>query len=240
MARVELIYDSDCPNIPGARKALLEGFALAGFEPFWIEWDRQSPESPPHVRQHGSPTVLVDGHDVAADSNAPLSGSCRIYDHGSEGLRGVPPASQIAVALEHMGRSNYCAGSERHGWPFSASLPAVGATLLPVGFCPACWPAYAGVLGTLGLGFLLDRAYLLPLTTVLFGVALFALGFRAQGRRGHGPFLLGTLCAALALVFKFAYPILLLSYTGLAGFITAALWNAWPVKSSASDLLLKI
>jgi|GEM_PF-2330127 len=33
----------------------------------------------------------------------------------------------------------------------------------PQGRCPACWPAYAGVLSALGLGFLLESAYLLPM-----------------------------------------------------------------------------
>jgi|GEM_PF-5404340 len=33
MTRVELIYDTDCPNIGRARKALLEGFRSAGLRP---------------------------------------------------------------------------------------------------------------------------------------------------------------------------------------------------------------
>jgi hypothetical protein len=38
------------------------------------------------------------------------------------------------------------------------------------GVCPACWPAYAGILGSLGLGFLLDSTSLLPVTVALFGL----------------------------------------------------------------------
>ena len=37
MLRVELIYDTDCPNIPHARKALLRGFSEVGLQPSWTE-----------------------------------------------------------------------------------------------------------------------------------------------------------------------------------------------------------
>lgn len=229
MPQVELIYDSDCPNIRDARKALLEGFARAGLEPSWTEWDRKSPESPAHALRYGSPTVLVDGRDVAVDIiEEPSADSCRVYDHGPGGLKGVPPVSRIAAALGHATQPDGYPNNERHWWRFSASLPAVGAAFLPVGFCPACWPAYAGVLGALGLGFLLDRTYLLPLTTALFGLALLALAFRAKSRRGYGPFVLGVLSAGLMLAFKFAYVLAPLAYAGLAGFLAASLWNAWP------------
>ena len=82
MPRVELIYDKDCPNIQGARAALLQGFVEAGLQPSWTEWDRKSAESPPHVRQYGSPTILVDGRDVAGAEPADRSDACRVYDHG--------------------------------------------------------------------------------------------------------------------------------------------------------------
>lgn len=82
-------------------------------------------------------------------------------------------------------------------------LPAVGASFLPVGTCPACWPAYAGVLGSLGLGFLLSSTYLLPVTAALLGLALASLAFRAKARRAYGPFSLGLVGAALAIAGKF-------------------------------------
>jgi len=39
------------------------------------------------------------------------------------------------------------------------SLPGIGAALLPNATCPACWPVYAGILSSLGLGFLMTGAY---------------------------------------------------------------------------------
>ena len=230
MPRVELIYDTDCPNVRHARKALLEGFSEVGLQPSWTEWDRKSPESPAYARRYGSPTILVNGRDVAGAEPTEGSDSCRIYDHGLGGVKGVPPVQAIASALGNGGRSTVgrAAGRGPGRWGFLASLPGVGAGLLPVGVCPACWPAYAGILGSLGLGFLLESAYLLPVTIGFFGLALFALAFRAKTRRGYGPFGLGTAAVGSVLLFKFAYAADPLVYAGLFGLVAASVWNAWP------------
>ena len=141
MPRVELIYDMGCPNVLDARKALLRGFSEAGLRPSWTEWDRRSPGAPAYVRRYGSPTILVDGRDVAGAEPVEGSDSCRIYDHGADGLRGVPPVQLIASALGSAGAPApaRAAGSGRGWWRFLVSLPGVGAALLPVGLCPACW-----------------------------------------------------------------------------------------------------
>lgn len=234
MPRVELIYDRDCPNIRHAREAMLRGFGEAGLQPSWTEWDRKSPTSPRHVRLYGSPTILVDGRDVAGAEPVESSDSCRIYDHDADGLNGVPPVHRIASALENARVSTQArpAGSGPASWRFLASVPGVGAGLLPVGACPACWPVYAGVLGSLGLGFLLDSTYLLPLTVTLFGIALLALAFRARTRRGYGPLALGVASVGLVLAFKFAHAFDPFVYAGLFGLFTASVWNAWPRRKS--------
>jgi len=236
MLRVELIYDTDCPNVRQARKALHEGFTEAGIQPSWTEWDRNSSESPSHARKYGSPTILVNGRDVAGAKPGEGSRSCRIYDHGLGGLKGVPPVHAIASALGNGGTSTIGSAARRgRGWGRSlASLPGIGSALLPVGLCPACWPAYVGILSSLGLGFLLESAYLLPVTVGFFGIALFALAFRAKIRRGYGPLVLGTASVAFVLAFKFAYGIDLLVYAGLFGLVAASVWNAWPKREGAT------
>lgn len=229
MPRVELIYDSDCPNLPAAREALRRAFAEAGLRPEWTEWDRRSPASPPHTARYGSPTILVGGTDVGGESLAGGADTCRLYDHGAAGLRGVPPVALIVNALRSASAPPAGRRRNRRGWWRSlAALPGTGAALLPVGLCPACWPAYAGLLGSLGLGFVLETAYLLRVTAVLLGLALLALGVRARARRGYRPLALGALSAAGILVFKFAYPSAPLVYAGLAGLVAASIWNAWP------------
>lgn len=61
---VELIYDRDCPNVLDARANLVKALAASGREARWTEWDRSAPDSPPHVKGYGSPTILVDRKDV--------------------------------------------------------------------------------------------------------------------------------------------------------------------------------
>ncbi len=239
MPRVELIYDADCPNVAEARRALLEGFAQAGLPPVWTEWDRRAPESPPHVRPYGSPTILVDGRDVGGWNPTATSESCRVYCEETSGLRRAPSASRIAAHLLKAPAGS-TAGSDRlrgrwRGLALFSTLGASGAALLPVGFCPACWPAYAGVLGAVGLGFTLNSAFVLPVTAGFFGLALFTLAWRARARRGYGPLGLGIVSAAGVLIFKFAYPINAWLYASLAGFVAAAIWNAWPRALQAAE-----
>ena len=59
--------------------------------------------------------------------------------------------------------------------------------LLPKLFCPLCWPLYAGIVSSVGLGFLIGTAYLLPITSAFLMLTLAVLGFLARQRRGYGP-----------------------------------------------------
>jgi len=71
------------------------------------------------------------------------------------------------------------------------ALPGVGVSLLPKLMCPACWPAYAGIISALGLGFLISAKYLLLLTAVFLSITLLTLGFKASRRNGYGPLAFG-------------------------------------------------
>ena len=115
-----------------------------------------------------------------------------------------------------------------------AALPASGAFLLPIGACPACWPAYTAFLGWLGLGFLLSGRYLLPIAAILLGLTLAMLAYRARARRGYGPFFLGIAGAAGAIAGKFVFSIDLILYLGLVLILAAAVWNVWPRPRAAS------
>jgi len=65
-----------------------------------------------------------------------------------------------------------------------AMLPGIGVSLLPKLACPMCWPAYAGLVSALGLGFVISTKYLLPLTVAFLAIAAAALSFRASRRHG--------------------------------------------------------
>jgi len=82
--KIELIYFDGCPNADKARENIRKAFAAAGIDMGWTEWEQSNPEAPEHVHQYGSPTILVNGKDVAGgpgDCCAP--NSCRIYDGGA-------------------------------------------------------------------------------------------------------------------------------------------------------------
>ena len=85
------------------------------------------------------------------------------------------------------------------------ALPSIGISILPKLACPACWPAYAGLLTSIGLGFLISMVYLLPLTSAFLVLALGAMVFRARQRHGYGPFLLGVVAASGVLLGKFVW-----------------------------------
>ena len=229
MKNVELIYDSSCPNIASAREALLRAFSTAEALPKWTEWDRAAKESPPYVRDYGSPTILVDGIDVAGDNAMTGGDACRLYADSSGAFSGIPPVERIVAAL------NATAPSTTGPWRgLAAALPGAGALLLPLGTCPACWPAYAGFLSSLGLGFLFYERYLLPIVVVFLAISLGGLLYRARSRRGYGPFFLGLLGSVVAVVGKFALAADFLLYRGFAVLVGAAVWNVWPRKEFAS------
>ena len=99
MSTVELIYDADCPNAATARCQLLKAFARAGTTPRWTEWDRADPESPAYVNHYGSPTILVDGEDVAGEPASEGVSCCRLYASPSGAFQGAPSVQLIASAL---------------------------------------------------------------------------------------------------------------------------------------------
>ena len=67
------------------------------------------------------------------------------------------------------------------------TMPATGVALLPKLFCPLCWPLYAAVVSSVGLGFLVGTTYLLTITSAFLILTLAVLGFRANQRQGYSP-----------------------------------------------------
>lgn len=226
MTTVELIYFRECPNISLARERLLQAFAAAGITPQWKEWERNDPASPAHARAYGSPTILVNGRDVTGVG--PLSegaGACRVYAHAPSAMEGAPNVDSIATAL----RATQAGKPVRGGWPRSfAALPAIGAAALPKLTCPACWPAYSGILSSMGVNFVNYTPYLFPLTAAFLLLSLIALGWRAPQRLGYGPLWIGFAASVVLLAGKFAFDSDIAMYAGMAILVAASLWNAWP------------
>jgi mercuric ion transport protein len=108
------------------------------------------------------------------------------------------------------------------------SLPTVGLALLPKLTCPACWPAYAGLLSAMGIGFFDYTPYLMPLTALFIVIVLASLAFRAGRRHGYKPLLLGGLASLVLLAGKFYFDRDAIMYLGLGLLVSASLWNSWP------------
>lgn len=226
MPTVELIYDPTCPNVQHARVNLGEALRALGLREKWMEY--RSEDAPPHARGYGSPAVLVDGRDVAAHEPGAKE-CCRLYRDGEGRLSGVPSADQIAAALAKAARAEPTPPKNASAWRrMLAALPGAGAALLPKVVCPACWPAYAAFLSSIGLGFLMQSVWLLPLTAVFLLIAVGALAFRASARRGYGPAVLGVVASVLVLLGKFALESEALTYAAIGLLMAASVWNVWP------------
>ena len=229
---VELIWRRDCPNVTAARQNLMRAFSVAGVPARWREWCVDEPDCPEHARAFGSPSILVDGVDVAG--HPPGNGPCRLYHAADGALSGAPSADVIAAALRPPAPLPLSSGDWFSWKRVAAAAPAFGVALLPKIACPACWPAYAGMLSSLGVSFLIDARYLFALTAAFLAVALFFLGFRATRRRGYGPLALGLLASALLLIGKFYFESDPAMFSGVGLLMIASFWNSWPRKLAAS------
>ena len=88
-----LPYFPGCPHVVAAREQLSRAFTAAGLAASWTEHDVTADA---RVRGYGSPTVLVDGCDVAGTGSAE-GASCRVY--AGSAVLGVPPLEAIVAAL---------------------------------------------------------------------------------------------------------------------------------------------
>ncbi|MCB1319029.1 MAG: hypothetical protein KDK34_02185 [Leptospiraceae bacterium] len=220
---VELIYDDDCPNAAGARALIERAMQAAGIaKPVWQEHCRQDEFAPSYAKEYGSPTILVNGKDVAPVAGAG-GNACRIYRDEAGRMSGLPPEANVIAALGGQSRGESVVTLFASGF---AGLFG----MLPVVTCAACWPAYAAVLSSLGIGFVNYTPYLMPLMIALTAVALFGLFHRAKFRWGYGPFALGVVAGAFILVSRFVLELDALLYAGAAGFLSASIWNAWPLR----------
>jgi hypothetical protein len=111
-----------------------------------------------------------------------------------------------------------------------ATIPSIGVALLPKLTCPVCWPAYAAIASSSGLGFLVHAQYLFAITVAFLLLALATLSFRAPQRHGYWPALLGLGSSIVILVGKFSLDSTVTLYCGVGVLMGASAWNAWPQK----------
>ena len=92
---VQLLYFPDCPNVDAARTTLAQALGQLEDPPVVAEIDVTDPGTPPHLRGWGSPTILVDGADIAG--GLPSAACCRLYPKSEQ--RGAPPLAVVEAAL---------------------------------------------------------------------------------------------------------------------------------------------
>lgn len=87
-----------------AREVLTEACRAAGIPAVWTEWNSEDPACPEYARNLGSPTVLVNGEDVAAGPHPWVpkergaGPQCRLYRDG-DSILSAPPLARVVEAI---------------------------------------------------------------------------------------------------------------------------------------------
>jgi mercuric ion transport protein len=96
---IELIFDPSCPNVEAARGQLKRALDHVGLHQKWKEWNRSESSVPSYTHGYGSPTILVNGSDVAGEPPSTTISCCRLYEDRTGKLKGVPSFGVIVEAL---------------------------------------------------------------------------------------------------------------------------------------------
>ena len=98
---VELLYFEGCPNHLGARELVERVARELGVEPEIRLVNVPDPEAASELCFLGSPTIRVDGRDIApaADERHDYALACRVY-RTSAGVSGQPEERWLRDALE--------------------------------------------------------------------------------------------------------------------------------------------
>lgn len=97
--KITIQYFDGCPHWTLAENRLREAMTDLGRKDVEIAYQRiESPDDAEQVSFHGSPTILVNGRDVFAGPEMPVSFGCRVYAT-EEGTQGAPSVAQLRHVL---------------------------------------------------------------------------------------------------------------------------------------------
>jgi len=262
MPIVEFIYEQNCPNVADARVQLHLALVQSGLPAHWQEWEHNDPSSPDYARRYGSPSILVDGKDVAGEPAAEklllrLSPWGRLraphFRHpwrSSDAMQGgaetAAPSCRIYTNTQGRNRGVPDATMIRtaleNRMERSQSSPPAGriqlASLLPaVGAAllpKLTCPACWPAYAALLSAFGVSFIDYTPYLLPLTIIFLITtLAILAwRPRRGFAPLALGLFAATIMLIGKFFFDSDIATYAGVALLIGASIWNAWPIKST--------
>jgi mercuric ion transport protein len=86
-------------------------------------------------------------------------------------------------------------------------------------------PALLAFLSSMGLGFIINDAILLPLLVLFLAVSIMGLYYSYKGHGYRRPLILGGASSLFILIFVYGWFLKPLVYLGLAGLIAASVWN---------------
>jgi hypothetical protein len=97
--KVEVFYVPDCPHHPSAVKQLRDVLLAEGVRTEIIEIVVTDTKAAEEFRFRGSPTIRINGRDIAGESDSPKSFAlaCRMYSGAKE--TGVPPLEMMQRAV---------------------------------------------------------------------------------------------------------------------------------------------
>jgi mercuric ion transport protein len=99
--KIQLLHFQGCPNVDAARAALHAALASEKLDAAIEEIDVEDEAAPEWARGWGSPTILIDGEDVAGEQPS-SSCACRLYAGGAPSVEVI--RTRIAASRAEDGR----------------------------------------------------------------------------------------------------------------------------------------
>jgi copper chaperone CopZ len=208
--KIQLLFFEGCPNVDASRAAIREALAAEKLETQVEEIDVENPGAPEWVHGWGSPTILIDGNDVAGQQPS-TSSACRLYAGGAPSVASIRERLVAARAPEPEGRRR-------------VALPMIGAVTAAIAASACCLvPALLAVVGASGAGFgaaLAPYRMFFLIATAVALAAGFWFAYRPQkdacgcaAPRSRNAARVGLWITTLLTVALAAYPLLGSGYT---------------------------
>ncbi len=129
-------------------------------------------------------------------------------------------------AAENAGQTRLRVRRGRPAWLQTLiAVPTAVLPLLPSFSCPVCVAAYAGLLSSLGLGFLLTDRVQRPLILAFLIVSVAGVGWAARQHKKVGPFALVLLGSAGIVVGRLVWGVAPALYVGVVCLVVGTVWN---------------
>lgn len=95
--RIDILYVTGCPNLTAARARVHQALQDAGLSAVVEEVEILTQADAQRFGMHGSPTILIDGHDPFRAADEP-SLACRLY-RTAGAVEGAPTVADLVEVL---------------------------------------------------------------------------------------------------------------------------------------------